>query len=107
MGTEEKIERLVDGYAGSWWVPHNRTGIYYPIGQERVMENVPIEAAKFAEVIHCFTSREAVHVLGGRERFPKPLIDRKNAASSSSSANHPQICTEFETLDLRKPPPKP
>lgn len=67
MGTEEKIEWLVDGYAGSWWVPHNRTGIYYPIGQERVMENVPIEAAKFAEVIHCFTSREDVHVLGGRE----------------------------------------
>ncbi|RWR91398.1 F-box/LRR-repeat-like protein [Cinnamomum micranthum f. kanehirae] len=67
MGREDKIECLVDEHAGSWWVPHHRTGIYYPIGQERVMEDVPIEAAKSAEVIHCFSSREDVHVLGGRE----------------------------------------
>ncbi|KAH6773105.1 glutamate racemase [Perilla frutescens var. frutescens] len=29
------------------WVPHPPTGIYYPQGQERVMEGIPNEAASF------------------------------------------------------------
>ncbi|XP_024971727.1 uncharacterized protein LOC112510514 [Cynara cardunculus var. scolymus] len=28
------------------WIPDSRTGIYYPKGQEKVMENVPSHAAK-------------------------------------------------------------
>lgn len=28
------------------WVPHERTGIYYPKGQEKVMEDVPSVAKK-------------------------------------------------------------
>lgn len=28
------------------WVPHQRTGIYYPKGQEKIMQDVPPEAAK-------------------------------------------------------------
>ncbi|KAF5447928.1 hypothetical protein F2P56_033442 [Juglans regia] len=28
------------------WVPHERTGIYYPKGQEKVMEDVPPVATK-------------------------------------------------------------
>ncbi|RWR91397.1 hypothetical protein CKAN_02055000 [Cinnamomum micranthum f. kanehirae] len=67
MGTEEKNDCHVEGRAESWWAPHHRTGIYYPRGQERVMEDVPTEAAKFVEAIHCFSSKEDVHVLGGRK----------------------------------------
>ncbi|KAL6502474.1 hypothetical protein OROHE_024479 [Orobanche hederae] len=29
------------------WMPHSRTGIYFPIGQERVMDDVPNGAASF------------------------------------------------------------
>jgi hypothetical protein len=28
------------------WIPHDRTGIYYPKGQEKVMEDVPPAAVK-------------------------------------------------------------
>ncbi|KAL6531767.1 hypothetical protein OROMI_028130 [Orobanche minor] len=31
----------------SCWMPHSRTGIYFPIGQERVMDDVPNGAASF------------------------------------------------------------
>ncbi|KAH0468317.1 hypothetical protein IEQ34_003350 [Dendrobium chrysotoxum] len=29
------------------WIPHPRTGIYYPEGNERVMEGIPQGAASF------------------------------------------------------------
>lgn len=38
----------------SWWVPDDRTGIFYPKGQEKVMENVPAGAAKDVEAINWF-----------------------------------------------------
>ncbi|XP_028758827.1 uncharacterized protein LOC114717797 [Neltuma alba] len=28
------------------WVPHKKTGIYYPKGQEKIMENVPHHAGR-------------------------------------------------------------
>ncbi|GFQ01407.1 hypothetical protein PHJA_002284600 [Phtheirospermum japonicum] len=31
----------------SCWIPHPRTGIYFPMGQEWVMEDVPNDAASF------------------------------------------------------------
>lgn len=31
------------------WVPHPRSGIYYPQGQEWVMDDVPKEAASFGK----------------------------------------------------------
>ncbi|XP_058214993.1 uncharacterized protein LOC131326283 isoform X2 [Rhododendron vialii] len=39
------------GHTGgpSRWVPHPRTGIYYPTGHERVMDDVPDGAASFVE----------------------------------------------------------
>ncbi|KAG5548230.1 hypothetical protein RHGRI_013810 [Rhododendron griersonianum] len=39
------------GHTGgpSRWVPHPRTGIYYPTGHERVMDGVPDGAASFVE----------------------------------------------------------
>ncbi|KAK7357618.1 hypothetical protein VNO80_16913 [Phaseolus coccineus] len=30
----------------SWWVPHPRTGIYFPKGHEWVMDDVPEDAAR-------------------------------------------------------------
>ncbi|KAL0454297.1 UNVERIFIED_CONTAM: hypothetical protein Slati_0768900 [Sesamum latifolium] len=32
---------------GSCWMPHPRTGIYFPKGQEWVMEDIPNDAASF------------------------------------------------------------
>ncbi|XP_031257876.1 uncharacterized protein LOC116115890 [Pistacia vera] len=31
---------------GNCWVPHEKTGIYYPKGHEKVLEDVPPEAAR-------------------------------------------------------------
>ncbi|OVA17067.1 hypothetical protein BVC80_9047g17 [Macleaya cordata] len=33
----------------SWWIPHPRTGIYYPKGHEWVMEDLPDGAASFRQ----------------------------------------------------------
>ncbi|XP_006346326.1 uncharacterized protein [Solanum tuberosum] len=32
-----------------WWVPHRRTGIYFPTGQERVMNDIPNGAASLPQ----------------------------------------------------------
>ncbi|XP_047172312.1 uncharacterized protein LOC124840313 [Vigna umbellata] len=34
----------------SWWVPHPRTGIYFPKGHEWVMEDVPEDAARLNQI---------------------------------------------------------
>ncbi|KAG8364212.1 hypothetical protein BUALT_Bualt19G0104800 [Buddleja alternifolia] len=39
-------ERQPEGPSGSW-MPHPRTGMYFPKGQERVMEDIPSHAASF------------------------------------------------------------
>ncbi|KAK8962675.1 hypothetical protein KSP40_PGU022771 [Platanthera guangdongensis] len=31
----------------SYWIPHERTGIYYPLGYEYVMKDIPKGAASF------------------------------------------------------------
>jgi len=36
----------------SCWVPHPRTGIYFPVGHEWVMEDVPDGAATFSETCY-------------------------------------------------------
>ncbi|XP_044481389.1 uncharacterized protein LOC123207964 [Mangifera indica] len=35
--------------SSSYWVPHPRTGIYFPQGQEWVMDDVPKGAASFVQ----------------------------------------------------------
>ncbi|XP_061973894.1 uncharacterized protein LOC133695931 [Populus nigra] len=37
------------------WVPHERTGIYYPKGQEKVMEGIPPAAGKDVDVVNWFS----------------------------------------------------
>ncbi|MCD9642579.1 hypothetical protein HAX54_029453 [Datura stramonium] len=43
---EEEVEEIKKG---RWWVPHARTGIYFPIGQERVMDDIPNGAASLPQ----------------------------------------------------------
>ncbi|KAL8123145.1 hypothetical protein AgCh_011221 [Apium graveolens] len=43
-GLKMKEERKKND--GNWWIRDDRTGILYPKGQEKVMENVPLEAGK-------------------------------------------------------------
>ncbi|KAF9621691.1 hypothetical protein IFM89_026584 [Coptis chinensis] len=42
-----------------YWIPHPRTGIYYPKGSERVMEDVPDGASVFIRT-HWLRSDEGV-----------------------------------------------
>ncbi|KAK6916348.1 hypothetical protein RJ641_019209, partial [Dillenia turbinata] len=39
----------INGGESSCWVPHPRNGIYFPKGQERVIDDVPANAASFSE----------------------------------------------------------
>ncbi|KAL0354935.1 UNVERIFIED_CONTAM: hypothetical protein Sradi_3940400 [Sesamum radiatum] len=38
----------------TWWVPDDRTGIYYPKGQEKMMEDVPQGSGKGFDTINWF-----------------------------------------------------
>ncbi|KAK4424247.1 hypothetical protein Salat_1618100 [Sesamum alatum] len=44
---EEEVEERRREDTGSCWMPHPRTGIYFPKGQEWVMEDIPNDAASF------------------------------------------------------------
>ncbi|KAH7858910.1 hypothetical protein Vadar_029262 [Vaccinium darrowii] len=61
-GEEVKNKSLVAGDSGRAdgdcsWVPDHRTGIYYPKGQEKVIEDVPAGAGKDFRV-NWFTNNE-------------------------------------------------
>ncbi|XP_058069956.1 uncharacterized protein LOC131219013 [Magnolia sinica] len=43
----------------SWWVPHPRSGIYYPMGHERVMDDVP-EGAAHSDLTYWLRGSEGV-----------------------------------------------
>ncbi|KAE9453658.1 hypothetical protein C3L33_14428, partial [Rhododendron williamsianum] len=45
------------GDGDCWWVPDHRTGIFYPKGQEKVIEDVPVGAGKDFRV-NWFTNNE-------------------------------------------------
>ncbi|PIN16194.1 hypothetical protein CDL12_11164 [Handroanthus impetiginosus] len=59
-GEEVKHSRATIGGGGgvnddaTWWVRDDRTGIYYPKGQEKVIEDVPPEAGKNFGTINWF-----------------------------------------------------
>lgn len=73
-------KQLVHGAAAdaSWWVPHPRTGIYYPKGHEGVMEDVPQGASSFP----------ATHWLRSSEGIEKSDSD-SSGFSYCSSYDHP------------------
>ncbi|MCL7028223.1 hypothetical protein MKW94_028120 [Papaver nudicaule] len=56
------------------WIPHSRTGIYYPTGHEQVMHDVPDGAASFGQT----------YWLRNVEGVEKPFLD-------GSSFEHPVI----------------
>lgn len=39
----------------NWWVRDGRTGIYYPMGQEKVMDGIPTAAGKDISAVHWFS----------------------------------------------------
>lgn len=39
-------DTLTNNCNDNLWVPHQRTGIYYPKGQEKIMQDVPPKDAK-------------------------------------------------------------
>ncbi|RID74984.1 hypothetical protein BRARA_B02057 [Brassica rapa] len=43
------VAREISSSSESSWVPHEVTGIYYPKGQEKVMQDVPPPARSHAE----------------------------------------------------------
>ncbi|GAU29517.1 hypothetical protein TSUD_115390 [Trifolium subterraneum] len=51
-GSIGKREVLNSSYS-CLWIPHPRTGIYFPVGHDWVMEDVPEGAATFTETC-CF-----------------------------------------------------
>ncbi|KAK6263798.1 hypothetical protein QUC31_011921 [Theobroma cacao] len=51
LEAEEVKKKSTGGHHdGSCWVPHDRTGIYYPKGQEKVMADVPAAAGKDTQI---------------------------------------------------------
>lgn len=42
----------------SWWVPDDRTGIFYPKGQEKVIEDVPSAAGRDFGAVNWFSNHE-------------------------------------------------
>ncbi|XP_004511304.1 uncharacterized protein [Cicer arietinum] len=51
--TGQQVPKSSSGKDSCWWIPHPRTGIYFPAGHDWVMEDVPDGAATFAETC-CF-----------------------------------------------------
>ncbi|CAI9781846.1 unnamed protein product [Fraxinus pennsylvanica] len=54
---EDKVQQEHDGQL--CWFPHPRTGIYFPKGHERVMDDVPTDAASFDQT-YWFRNSEGV-----------------------------------------------
>lgn len=58
-GDEVKNKNIVAGNCdATWWIPDDRTGIYYPKGQEKVMEDVPQDAGRNFGAINWFFNHE-------------------------------------------------
>ncbi|EEF43002.1 conserved hypothetical protein [Ricinus communis] len=51
----EEVKKKRNTGEGNCWIPDERTGIYYPKGQEKVMESIPPKAAKDLGAINWFS----------------------------------------------------
>ncbi|KAJ0982098.1 hypothetical protein J5N97_010353 [Dioscorea zingiberensis] len=56
---EKEREKECRSSESGWWMPHPRTGIYYPKGCERVMDGIPEGAATFQQA-YWFRNLEGV-----------------------------------------------
>lgn len=52
VGKKAVVDSSSSSSYSSCWVPHPRTGIYFPVGHEWVMEDVPDGAATFSETCY-------------------------------------------------------
>ncbi|KAL2554849.1 hypothetical protein Fot_08468 [Forsythia ovata] len=56
---EKKNKNMVAGNCdATCWIPDDRTGIYYPKGQEKIMEDVPRDAGRNFGAINWFSNHE-------------------------------------------------
>ncbi|CAK9163217.1 unnamed protein product [Ilex paraguariensis] len=55
-GEEVKTKTAAGDHGGSWWIPDDRTGIYCPKGQEKVLADVPLGAGKDSGVHYFFNN---------------------------------------------------
>lgn len=51
---KENMNRIGEN-GSNWWVRDGRTGIYYPKGQEKVMDGIPTAAGKDISAVHWFS----------------------------------------------------
>ncbi|CAN4098460.1 unnamed protein product [Withania somnifera] len=49
---------VMKNHEDTWWVPDDRTGIFYPKGQEKVLEDVPSAGGKDFRAINWFSNHE-------------------------------------------------
>ncbi|XP_058113146.1 uncharacterized protein LOC131256114 [Magnolia sinica] len=62
-GGSERFDCHVDSPGRQTWVPHQRTGFYYPKGHEKIMDDVLIEAANKCMEIHPFSCSKDARAL--------------------------------------------
>lgn len=65
---ETESSRDAKSRGNGCWIPHPRTGIYFPVGHEWVMEDVPDGAANFSQT--CWFRNNAVDAVDNP--IPKP-----------------------------------
>lgn len=61
MNGEEMKNKKTSSSSSSmsdWWIRDDRTGIFYPKGQEKVIQDVPSAAGKDFEPINYFSNRD-------------------------------------------------
>ncbi|KAK6787546.1 hypothetical protein RDI58_016071 [Solanum bulbocastanum] len=59
LNGEDQVKSVMkNNHDDSWWVPDDRTGIFYPKGQQKVIEDVPSTAAKDFGAVNWFSNHE-------------------------------------------------
>lgn len=59
LNGEDQVKNVMkNNHDDSWWIPDDRTGIFYPKGQEKVIQDVPSAAGKDFRAINWFSNHE-------------------------------------------------
>lgn len=58
---KEEANRVREN-SGNCWVRDARTGIYYPKGQEKVMDGIPATSGKDTSGVHWFSYNDHSHI---------------------------------------------
>ncbi|CAA2967841.1 PREDICTED: uncharacterized protein LOC101265141 [Olea europaea subsp. europaea] len=57
-GEETKNKSIATQHDPTWWIPDDRTGIYYPKGHEKVIQDVPQTSIEDFGAINWFSNHE-------------------------------------------------